>query len=115
MCRYRLRVRSAPNTTSGVIAELTEQQYAPIIGVNPNYTWWEVTGSFGTGWVSAAFVVANLIDPKFVLNGTDVNGAAAKYDIQPRSVSVGSAYELGKAVAAFDLPARIGTLFTGMA
>ncbi len=55
---YRLRVRQAPNTTSAVIGVLSEQQYAPIIGVNSNYTWWEVTGSFGTGWVAAAFVQA---------------------------------------------------------
>ena len=55
---YRLRVRQSPNTTSAVIGVLTEQQYAPIVGVNANYSWWEVTGSFGTGWVSAAFVQA---------------------------------------------------------
>jgi uncharacterized protein YraI len=55
---YRLRVRSAPNTNSSVIGVLTEQQYAPIIGTDAHYTWWEITGPFGTGWVSAAFVVA---------------------------------------------------------
>lgn len=55
---YRLRVRQAPNTTSAVIGVLSEQQYVPIVGVNANYSWWEVTGPFGTGWVSAAFVRA---------------------------------------------------------
>jgi hypothetical protein len=52
---------------------------------------------------SGALVVTNLVDPRFVFNGTDVNGAAAKYDVQPRSVSVGSAYETGRAIAAYDM------------
>jgi hypothetical protein len=51
---------------------------------------------------SAAIVVINLIEPRFVFNGTDQNGAAVKYDFQPRSMVVGSAYESGRLLFAAD-------------
>jgi hypothetical protein len=52
---------------------------------------------------SAALVVFNLLEPNFRITGTDQNGNPAKYDLQPRSVSVGSAWEGGRIVAAFDV------------
>jgi hypothetical protein len=52
--------------------------------------------------LSGALVVTNLIEPAFKFFGTDANGNAVKYDLQPRSVSIGGAYEHGKALVAFD-------------
>jgi hypothetical protein len=52
---------------------------------------------------SGAIVVTNLIDPPFRFNGTDQTGAAVRYDLQPRSYSLGSAYESGRAVFALDV------------
>src|SRR5439155_13620839 len=57
----------------------------------------------GHNGFSGALVVTNLIDPRFVFFGTDANGNPAKYDLQPRSISAGTAYESGKALAAFDI------------
>jgi hypothetical protein len=53
--------------------------------------------------LSGALVITNLIDPGFRINGTDATGAATKYDLQPRSVSVGTAWTHNKFVAALDL------------
>lgn len=52
---------------------------------------------------STALVITNLIEPNFRFTGTDTNGSPIKYDLQPRSVSVGSAWEGGRVVTAFDL------------
>ena len=52
---------------------------------------------------SGALVVTDLIEPDFRFNGTDQTGATVKYDLQPRSVSLGSAFESGRMVFAFDL------------
>jgi hypothetical protein len=51
---------------------------------------------------SGALVVTNLIEPDFVFAGTDALGAATKIDLQPRSVTVGGAYEAGRMLVAFD-------------
>ncbi len=51
---------------------------------------------------SGALVVTNLITPNFIIHGTDANGNPIKYDLQPGSVSVGSAYEQGKMIFALD-------------
>ncbi len=53
------------------------------------------------GW-SAALVVFNAVEPNFAFIGTDSTGAPAKYALQPRSVSVGTAYESGRVVVAAD-------------
>ncbi|MEP6756421.1 MAG: hypothetical protein ABJA67_13030 [Chthonomonadales bacterium] len=45
---------------------------------------------------SVALLVNNLLDPGFRIAGTDVNGNPAKFDLQPRSITVGSALEAGK-------------------
>jgi len=55
---YRLKVHSGPSLTSSVIGVVTENQYLPIVGTDSHYDWWEVRGPFGTGWVSAAWVLA---------------------------------------------------------
>lgn len=55
---YRLKVHSGPSLTSSVIGVLSEEQYVPIVGTDAHYNWWKVQTPFGTGWVSAAFVVA---------------------------------------------------------
>jgi len=52
---------------------------------------------------SGAVVVTNLVDPRFIITGTDASGAPTKYELQPRSVSAGSAYTSGKIVLAYDL------------
>ena len=52
--------------------------------------------------LSGAIVVTNLVEPNFRFTGTDQNGNPVKFDLQPRSVSVGGAYETGRAVFAFD-------------
>lgn len=53
--------------------------------------------------LSGALVVTNLVEPSFVFYGTDTAGAQAKYDLQPRSLSMGTAWEGGKSLFAFDL------------
>jgi hypothetical protein len=52
---------------------------------------------------SGALVITDLIEPNFVFHGTDANGNPAKYDIQPRSFSMGSAYRNNKFLMAADL------------
>jgi hypothetical protein len=51
---------------------------------------------------SGALVVTNLIEPNFKFTGTDTTGAAVKYDLQPRSITVGSAYEAGRILIVAD-------------
>lgn len=55
---YRLNIRSTPSTSGAVVGVLGYEAYAQIIGVSPNGKWWKITGSFGSGWVSASFVLA---------------------------------------------------------
>jgi hypothetical protein len=43
--------------------------------------------------LSTALVVTNIIEPHFRFTGTDVNGNPVNYNLQPRSVTVGTAYE----------------------
>jgi hypothetical protein len=51
---------------------------------------------------SGAIVVTNLIEPGFKFTGTDTTGAAVKYDLQPRSITVGTAYEAGRILIVAD-------------
>lgn len=51
---------------------------------------------------SGALVVTNLIEPNFRFNGTGAGGTPVKYDLQPRSVSIGSAYYSGRLTAVAD-------------
>jgi hypothetical protein len=53
--------------------------------------------------LSAALVATNLIKPSLVFHGTDRNGAPFRYDLQPTSVSAGTAFRTGNALVAFDL------------
>jgi len=53
--------------------------------------------------VSGALVVFNAVEPNFRFTGTDQNGNPVKYDLQPRSVSVGSAWEGGQFLGVFDV------------
>ena len=43
-----------------------------------------------------------LIDPRFRFNGTDELGNPKTYDLQPRSISLGSAYEKQRMLLALD-------------
>lgn len=52
---------------------------------------------------SGALVVMDLVEPNLRFEGTDASGNPARYDIQPRSVSVGCAYEAGRTICAFDV------------
>jgi hypothetical protein len=53
------------------------------------------------GWSGAA-VVTNLVEPNFRFDGTDRNGNPFTYDMQPRTVSVGTAWRGNRVVAAID-------------
>ncbi|MCC6728028.1 MAG: conjugal transfer protein TraF [Chthonomonadales bacterium] len=53
--------------------------------------------------LSGALLVTNLIEPNFRFDGTDETGAARRYDLQPRSVALGTAYVEGRVVTAFDV------------
>ncbi len=53
--------------------------------------------------LSGAIVITDLLEPNFRFNGTDRTGAAAKYDLQPRSITLGSAYENGRVLVAADI------------
>ncbi len=53
--------------------------------------------------LSGALVVTNLIAPAFQFDGTDANGGAFRYDLQPRTVALGSAWQGGKGLVAFDV------------
>lgn len=53
--------------------------------------------------VSTALVVTNLIKPSLRFTGTDTNGATTGYNLQPTSLSLGSALRQGGAILAFDL------------
>lgn len=55
---YRLRVRAAPDLTSDTVGVMAQNEYAYIIGTNARHNFWKVQGAFGTGWVSAQFVLA---------------------------------------------------------
>jgi hypothetical protein len=52
---------------------------------------------------SAAFVAFNAVEPGFTFTGTDVNGNPAKFALQPRSISAGTAWEGGRVIGAFDV------------
>lgn len=52
--------------------------------------------------LSGAIVITNLVEPSFKFTGTDANNNPVTYDLQPRSVSIGSAYESGKLLLALD-------------
>jgi len=52
---------------------------------------------------SGALVITNLIEPSFRFIGTDTTGAPARYDLQPRSASVGAAWHRGRVITAFDM------------
>jgi hypothetical protein len=52
--------------------------------------------------LSGAIVVTNAVEPSFIFHGTDQHGSPARYDLQPRSFSVGSAYATGRMVFAAD-------------
>jgi hypothetical protein len=51
---------------------------------------------------SSALLVTNLIEPKLRFSGTDEFGNPKDYDLQPRSISVGGAYEKQRLIAALD-------------
>ncbi len=52
--------------------------------------------------LSGALLITDVVEPGFVFQGTDRNGNPAKYDLQPRSFTIGSAYAIGKMVFAAD-------------
>jgi hypothetical protein len=53
---------------------------------------------------TGALVVTNLIDPPFRFNGTDESGSLKQYDLQPRSLSLGTAWQQrDNVVVALDL------------
>jgi hypothetical protein len=52
---------------------------------------------------SAAVVLTNLIQPGLKFRGTDRTGAAKTYDLQPSTISLGTAFRAGNALIAFDL------------
>lgn len=52
--------------------------------------------------LSGALLVFNAIEPNFRVTGTDTTGAAVRYNMQPRTIAIGSAYEAGRFVAALD-------------
>lgn len=52
---------------------------------------------------SAALLITNLIAPNLSFEGTDAAGAPKRYDLQPRSVSLGSALRRGNSLVALDL------------
>jgi hypothetical protein len=95
--------------TSQNIANNTPAQRAPELGAGTTLTKDSVGVDFGLlahprlhDGFSGALVVTNLIEPGFRFMGTDVNGNPKKYHLQPRSISIGGAYESGKFLAAFD-------------
>jgi hypothetical protein len=51
---------------------------------------------------STAMVIANLIEPRLVFDGTDELGNPKRYHLQPRSISVGGAYEKQRFIGALD-------------
>ncbi len=51
---------------------------------------------------STALLITNLIEPKLIFDGTDEFGNPKRYDFQPRSVAVGTAYEKQRITAALD-------------
>jgi hypothetical protein len=53
--------------------------------------------------LSGALLITDAVEPNFVFNGTDRNGNPARYDLQPRSYSLGSAYAEGKMIFAVDV------------
>src|SRR5262249_50881913 len=53
--------------------------------------------------LSGALLITDVVEPDFVFHGTDRFGTPTKYDLQPRSFSVGSAYAKGKVVFAADV------------
>ena len=52
---------------------------------------------------SGALVVTDLFEPDFKFNGTDTVGSPTQFDLQPRSISLGTAYESGRLLAAADV------------
>jgi hypothetical protein len=53
--------------------------------------------------ISGAVVITDAIAPHFTFNGTDATGQPYKYDLQPSSASIGTAYENGRVLLAADL------------
>ena len=52
---------------------------------------------------STALLITNLIEPKLRFDGTDEFGSPKTYDLQPRSIAVGTAYEKQRFIMALDL------------
>ncbi len=53
--------------------------------------------------LSGALVIFNALEPNFRFKGTDQNDAQVKYDLQPRSIAVGSAWEGGRFLGVLDV------------
>ncbi len=53
---YRVNVRSVPRLDAPIIAVIRQDQYFVVVGVDVRSNWWQIRGSFGTGFVLGAFV-----------------------------------------------------------
>lgn len=61
LAKVTVNVRSGPDTTFAVVAQLNQGQMAEIVGKNSDGTWWSIQLPGSTdarGWVAAAFVDA---------------------------------------------------------
>ncbi|MCC7449284.1 MAG: SH3 domain-containing protein [Anaerolineae bacterium] len=53
---YLVNVRSAPAEAAPAIAQIKLGQYYIVTAKTADQSWWQISGSFGTGWVRADFV-----------------------------------------------------------
>jgi uncharacterized protein YraI len=53
---YLVNVRAAPVEAAPAIAQIKLGQYYIVTGKTADQSWWQISGSFGTGWVRADFV-----------------------------------------------------------
>src|SRR5690606_31280556 len=47
-------IRSGPGLDYGVVGQLSAQEVVPVIGGQPDSSWWQITASGVTGWVAAS-------------------------------------------------------------
>lgn len=52
-----LNIRSGPSVNTAVLGTVWGGTELAVTGRNPGTTWWRVESAFGTGWVSAYYVV----------------------------------------------------------
>lgn len=92
-------IRSGPGTGFWIVGVLQAQETVPVLGVLADGSWWQISTSFGQGWVAASTVT--------------VSNAASALVVDPGPIVTVTIGELNVRSGPGDLAPQLGTVTLG--